>query len=110
MFNWTNVSFPKITDVFRLGEDINFYDVFFYVYIQVLGIWFFAFILGAIGGAIYIKTENTAVTAAFFIIATVLLGGIYPVGVLPNIFVYIIGLFVAFILGLLLYNFFIRGE
>jgi hypothetical protein len=113
MFEWQNdTDLPKITDVFDPSNPsaTNFFDMFTYVFVHFLGVWFFAFIIGVLGGALYIKTENTSITLVYFIVMTVLLGGFYPNGVLPVIFVYVIGVIAAFVLGFLLYQLFVGTK
>jgi len=112
MFNGTDIDLPDITDVFDTSNpsNTNFFDMFTYVFVQFLGVWFFALLIGAIGGALYIKTENTPMTIVYFMVMTALLGGFYPHGVLPEVFVYIVGIIVAFVLGFLLYQLFVSKS
>jgi hypothetical protein len=90
---------PKITDI--INPDTNTFDwarVFTYAWVWALGGWFFALILGVIGGAIYIQSKRLEVTAAYFIIVLILYASITQ-----NIG-YVVGIVIALIIGFLFYR------
>lgn len=119
MFNWTqNITYPKLTDVFNntSGLPFNVMQMFTYAWVWFLGGWFFAGIIGVIGGALYEKYDNMMVPIVFFIIMIVFFGGVLeatPVlSPLPSAdgFTFILGLIVAFGIGIALYQLFINSR
>jgi len=118
MFNWSqNITLPKISDVLDPSDTpMNFMRMFTYVWVWFLGAWFFAAVIAIIGAAIYVKYENGMVAAAWFIVSISLLGGtsgvLFADSALPsaNVFVYIIGLVVAFLFGITLYMLFVSKR
>ena len=72
MYNWTNVTIPRITDVFN-NTSRNPARLFTYPWVEFLGPWFFAAIIGALAGALFIKYEKPIVPVVFFIICTLLI-------------------------------------
>jgi len=121
MFNWsTNITLPKLTDVINASQTPPYpiMQMFTYIWVWFLGGWFFAGVIGVIGAALYIKYENWMVPVAFFVTSMVFLGPVFratPVmSSLPSAeyFSYILGLLIAFGIGLMLYMFFVsrRGE
>ena len=115
MFNWTNnITLPKITDVINTSDMPNgIANIFTYIWIWFLGGWFFAIIIGVIGAALYVKYENIMVTIAWYVVAIGFLGG--TTGILsvetsvPSavMFAYVVGIFAAVGIGILLYRFFV---
>jgi hypothetical protein len=108
MFDWANETyFPKLSDLFNTSdiENVNWFDMFTYLWVSFLGTWFFASVVGAIGAALYIKYENAMVTVAYFIIAAALLNI-----VLDQVFLLILGLMTGLTIGILLYHAFIAKE
>jgi len=90
---------PTITDI--INPDTDTFDwarVFTYAWVWALGGWFFALILGVIGGAIYIQSKRIEVTAAYFIIVLILYASITQ-----NIG-YVVGIVIALIIGFLFYR------
>lgn len=115
MFNWsTNITLPKLTDVFN-GTELPppVLQMFTYAWIWFLGGWFFAGVIGLIGAVLYIKYDNVNVPVVFFIIMLVFFGPVLratPVlSTLPSAeYVgYILGLLVAFGIGMSLYMLFV---
>ena len=104
MYNWTNITLPKLTDVLN-NSSRNVTQIFTVVWVNMLGGLFFAIVLGVIASALYIKTRKVMVPIAFFCIGNLLLGA-----VMPTNFIYIVGLIVAFSLGFMLYQLFISKE
>lgn len=116
MFNWTqNITLPDLTDVLNTSDfPMNFMWIFVEAWILFLGGWFFAAIFGALAASLYIKYNNGMVAVAFFIIMLTLCGSLFlaePVG-LPSAaaFLYIIGLLCTFVVGFVLYQFFISKK
>ena len=108
MFNWSNETyFPKLTDLFNLSDltNINWLDMFTYIWIAFLGSWFFGMLIGTIAAALYIKYDNAIVTIAFLIIASAILNA-----VLPSIFLFVIGIISGIVIGVLFYQAFISKE
>lgn len=100
----SNATLPKISDIFS-DTEFQWSRIFTEAWIQVFGLWFFAMVLGVIGGAIYMKFENTMVTLIYFLLVGIILSSILSAGVL-----YVLGLMIAFGIGFLLYNVFIKKE
>ena len=108
MFNWSgNYTFPKITDVINISDpsNINWLDIFTYLWIVFLGNWFFGLVIGAIGCALYIKYDKPLPVIAFYIIMVLLFQA-----VLPGILLTIIGVFSGFAIGVILYKIFISNT
>jgi len=101
----SNVSFPKISDFFNLSNNTNMFRMFTDAWTTVFGIWFFAMVIGVIGGALYVKTESTIGTVVFYIVSTLLLGSI-----LEPSFVYFAGIICMLSIGFVLYMLFVRTE
>jgi hypothetical protein len=116
MFNWSNITpdIPRLTDVINgSGGPIAVLRLFTYPWIWFLGGWFIAMIIGALGAALYIKYDNVMVPAVFFIIMSILFGGVLSAdsgGYLgsADIFMYIVILLAAFCIGFLLYKLFVK--
>ena len=118
MFNWSdNITIPKISDLDWSSTPPDVLRVFTYVWVWFLGAWFFAAVIAVIGAAIYVKYENAMVSVAWFIISFSLLGG--TSGILfvstpsmpsASVFVYIVGLVVAFLIGITLYMMFVSKR
>jgi len=105
MFNWTNTTLPKLTDIFN-NSSRNPTRVFTYPWVEFLGGWFFAIVIGAIASALYVKYQKPIVPVVFFVIMTLLLGR-----VMPDNFVYIVGIITGFVIGFVLYQLYIsKGE
>jgi len=103
-FNLTNETVPKLTDVLNNSDSyFNISQVFTYAWTEFLGVFFFAFIIGVLGGALFLKTENALVTTVYF-----MLMGIFFAALLPANFIYIIGIISVFIIGFLLFRIFIK--
>lgn len=117
MFNYTeNITLPKLSDVINTSSfPINFMQVFTYAWVWFLGGWFFAGVIGVLGAALYMKYDNVMVPVAFFVLMMVFLGpvmNVEPIGPIPSAegFVYLIGLFAAFAIGITLYMLFISKR
>jgi len=116
MFNWSdNITVPKITDIFNTSDiPFNILQLFTYAWIWFLGGWFIAGVIGVLGGALYLKYNNAMVPLAFFIVMMAVFGGVLQatptISGLPSAegFMYILGLIVAFGIGIILYMFFIN--
>ena len=118
MFNWTeNISVPKISDLDWSKTPPDVLWVFTHVWVWFLGAWFFAGVVGIIGAALYVKYENALVAAAWYIISLSLLGG--TSGILfestdtvsdASPLVYILGLIVAFLIGITFYMLFVSKR
>jgi hypothetical protein len=104
MYNWTNVTIPKITDVFN-NTSRNPARLFTYPWVEFLGPWFFAMLIGALSGALFMKYQKPIVPVVFFIVCTLLLGRVLPEG-----FIYVVGLIGSFVIGFVLYNLFMKQE
>jgi uncharacterized membrane protein YagU involved in acid resistance len=118
LFNWSsNITLPKLTDVINASQTPPYpvLQIFTYIWIWFLGGWFFAGVIGVIGAVLYEKYENVMVPIAFFVVMMVFFGPLLrasPVmSSLPSAeyFSYILGLIIAFGIGLTLYMFF-RGK
>ena len=103
------LNLSKITDLFD-GSTFppNILQVFTYIWVWFLGGWFFAGIIGAVGCMLYVKYENWAVSASYFIIMITLYLGVLqatPVGGMPSAesFIFFIGVFVSIGIGFLLF-------
>ena len=118
MFNWTdNVSIPKISDLNWSETPPDVLRIFTYVWVLYLGAWFFAAVIGVIAAALYVKYENALVPAAWLIISLSLLGGTSGVlfqstDTMPSAapLVYIFGLIVAFLIGIVFYMVFVSKR
>lgn len=102
---------PKITDVINPDEGFppDILQLFTHPWVWMLGGWFFAFIFGIFGAALYIKSNNVMYPIIFFIVMMALFGTILsatPVGDMPpaTIFVDLLGVFSAFGIGFLIYQ------
>ena len=104
MYNWTNVTIPKLTDFFN-NSSRNAAQIVTVAWVDFLGGWFFAAVLGVIASALYIKTKNVMGPIALLVIGNLLLGRI-----LPDSFLYLVGLIVAFAIGFILYQLFVSKE
>lgn len=104
MFNWTNTTLPKLTDILN-NNSRNILQVLTYSWVIFLGAWFFAAVIGIIAAALYIKTRNVITPVVFFAVCNLLLGA-----VMPTNFLYIVGLIIAFSLGFMLYQFYVSKE
>lgn len=117
MFNWTeNITLPKLSDLIN-GSDLppNVARVFTYVWVTFLGGWFFAIVIGIIGGALQMKQKNTMATVVYFIIMTSIFNSVLfidPEGAIPSAsaFVYFVGVMAAFVIGFLLYQLFVSKR
>lgn len=104
MFNWTNTTIPKITDVLN-GTHVDPAKIFTYPWVSFMGAWFYAWVIGAIAASLYIKYRKASISLVFFIISIALISPIMPRDV-----TWIIGFFVAFMFGFILYQLFIGKE
>lgn len=104
MFNWTNITLPKLTDVFN-NTSRNPTRVFTYAWVEFLGSWFFAIVIGALAAALYTKYQKPIVPIVFFIVMSLLMGR-----VMPGNFVYIVGIIAGFIIGFILYQLYVSKE
>jgi len=104
MFNWTNTTLPKLFDYIN-NSSRNPAQLLTVTWVNFLGGWFFAFIVGVIAGALYVKTRKIITPIAFVVVCNLLLGA-----VLPTEFIYIVGLLVATGLGLILYNLYVKED
>ena len=104
MFNWTNTTLPKLLDYFN-NTSRNPAQIATVVWVDFLGGWFFAFVVGVIAGALYVKQRKVMPAVAFVVICNLLLGA-----VLPTEFIYIVGLLVATSLGIILYQLYVKEE
>jgi len=109
MFNWSgNFTFPKLTDVINVSDpaNIQWMDIFTYIWIVFLGNWFFGMVIGVIGVALYIKFDKPVPVIVFYIVMALLFQA-----VLPGILLTIIGILSGFAIGILLYQVLIsKGE
>jgi phosphotransferase system glucose/maltose/N-acetylglucosamine-specific IIC component len=108
MFDWANKTyFPRISDLFNMSDlsNMDWMDMFTYIWVAFLGPWFFGILIGTIAAAIYIKFNNAIVAIAFLIIASALLGVVLPVE-----FLFIVGLLAGIVIGILFYQAFISKE
>lgn len=116
MFNWTyNISIPKVTDVINTSHfPMNFMQIFTYIWVWFMGGWFFAGVIGVIGGALYIKTNNVLSTVAFYIIMVVLLTPVLRATGTTIIsaegFIYMVGLIVGVAIGFSIYKLMIYNK
>ena len=100
---WTNTSYSFSTkivvddwiDLPQLN-DVDIAQWGFYAWVYVLGSWFWGGFFGVLGAALFIKTENAAVTAAWFLAI-----GIITMAVWPMDMIYMIGILAGVILGFL---------
>jgi len=103
-FTYTDdTDLPKITDVVNANSSstdgiFEWSRVFTYAWVWALGGWFFALILGVIGGAIFLQYKRMEVVAAYFIIVLILFGAV------TSSIGYVAGILVALILGFLIYR------
>lgn len=104
MYDWTNITLPKLTDYFN-NSSRNIAQVFTVAWIEFLGAWFFAFVIAVLASALYTKTRKAITPIAFLVICNLLLGA-----VLPDNFIYIVGLIVATALGFILYQLFVKED
>jgi hypothetical protein len=115
MYNFSNITLdiPKLTDLINTSRvpSIDFLRIFTYVWVWFLGGWFFAIVFGALAGALYIKYNNTTVPIVFLLLVVILFGGVFnatPIGIISaEFFVFIVVVLAAFVIGFLLYNFFV---
>lgn len=118
MFNWSdNVTLPKISDLNWSQTPPDILRIFTYAWVWFLGAWFWAACVGVVGAALYVKYENALVSAAWFIVSFALMGGTSGVlfastDTMPGagIFVYIMGIIVAFLLGITFYMLFVSSR
>ncbi len=102
----TNVTLPKLSDLINISSGVfEWSRIFTYAWFEVFGLWTIAMFVGVIGGALYMKYENTAVPMIWFIVMGIFLGRVIEGGVL-----YIFGIISMFILGFLLYKVFIEKS
>ena len=101
----TNITFPKLSDLINVSEPLNWTRMFTYAWTDIFGLWFFAMVVGVIGGALYMKYDNALGTFVWFIVMGIFLGSIINAGIL-----YIFGILCMFILGFLLYRVFINKR
>jgi len=118
MFNWSeNITLPTITDAINISDlPVNVLRLFTYMWVWFLGGWFFAGVIGVLGAALYVKYDNAMVPGSFLIIMVILFGGLFtattgtPVAS-AEIVLYVIGMLVAFVIGMGLYMLFInKGD
>ena len=56
MYNYTNVTLPKITDLFNMSQPIqNWLQIFTYFWTFIFGSYFVGAIVAVLGVALYIK-------------------------------------------------------
>lgn len=117
MFNWSeNITLPKLSDLINGSvTPPNVARVFTYPWVTFLGGWFFAIVIGIIGGALHMKQKNTMVTVVYFIIMTSIFNSVLfidPDGLIPSAasFVYFVGILAAFVIGYLLYQLFVSKR
>jgi hypothetical protein len=101
IFTYTDngTDYPDLTDV--IDPDTDQFDwarIFTYAWVWALGGWFFAMVLGVIGGALYVYYKSMEITVAYFIIILLIFGA-----VTQNIG-YVVGIMVALIIGYLFYR------
>lgn len=104
MFNWTNTTIPKLTDIFN-NSSRNPTRIFTFPWVDFLGGWFFALVIGALASALYIKYQKPIVPIVFFVVCSLLMGN-----VMPENFIYIVGIIASFVFGFLLYQVFVSKE
>ena len=105
MFNLSNDTvLPKISNVLN-NSSLNPARVFTEPWILFMGGWFFALVIGALSGALYIKYENALVPIVFFVICSLLLSPVMPDG-----FIGIVGIIAGFAIGFLLYKLYVKEE
>lgn len=106
MYNYTNVTLPKITDLFNnTGTTQNLMQVFTYFWSYIFGAYFVGAVVAVLGVALYIKYENATVAIVWFIICGFLFGAALQSFVLFLFFV--IG---SVTIGLVLYKLFVTKE
>ena len=108
MFNFTDkYTLPKLTDLINMSDinNMDWFGVTTYLWIELFGTWFFAMVIGVIGAGIYIKYDNVMFTMVYFLVFGLLLSQ-----VLPFMFLTIIGIFGGFAVGILLYQVFISKN
>ena len=116
MLNLTdNITVPKLTDVFNGSNFTNAHDIlrmFTYPWVEMLGGWFFAMVIGFLAAALYIKYENAMIPVVFSIVMCILFGAVLRVTTpaLPSasIFIYIVAVLAAFAIGFMLYELFVK--
>ena len=82
-------------------------------WVWFLGGWFFAGVIGVIAGSLYMKYDNAMMPSVFMIIMILLLNSVFfaqPDNDLPSAegFVYIIGILVSVVVGMMIYEMFIK--
>ena len=102
MFNWTNTSIPKITDIIDPDLGFNFFNLFTQIWVNFMGPYFYGAIIAVLGIGIYIKYNNATVAVVYFIIMNLLLAT-----VMPSIVSYLIGILGSITIGILLYQLFV---
>lgn len=118
MFNWstTDPGFPKLTDLVNNSTvpSVDMLRIFTYVWTWFLGGWFFAMFFGAVAAALYIKYNNATVPMVFLLLIGILFAGVFnatPVGVMSaEFFIFLIVILSAFVVGFILYSFFIGRK
>jgi len=112
VWNNTTIDIPKITDIFNNSTGpLDIARVTTYAWIYVFGGWFFAFVIGGLAAALYIKYQRAMVPVAFLLIMLILYGSVLtatPLG-FPSaeIFAYLAVVIAAFSIGFMLFKLFI---
>lgn len=118
-FTWNNstLDLPKLSDIIDPSEGVpfNMLQLFTYAWTWFLGSWFFALIIGIIGGSLYVRSNNAVYTSVYFVLMAALFTTVLnasPIGDLPStaIFMDIIGIFVAFAFGFLIYGLYRKSK
>lgn len=104
MFNWTNTTIPKLTDIFN-NTSRNPARIVTYPWVEFLGPWFFALVIGALAGAVYIKYQKPVVPIVFFVVMILLVNVVMPVNL-----IYIVGIITGFVIGFIFYQLFISEK
>lgn len=112
------MSIPKLSDLFNNNNStppVDLLQIFTYMWVWFLGGWFFAGVIGVIAGSLYMKYDNAMVPSVFLILMILLLNGVFfaqPDNGLPSAegFVYISGILVSIVVGLVIYGLFIKDD
>lgn len=117
MFSWgDNATVPRLSDVLNGSENPpNMLRLFTYPWVFYFGGWFFAFLIGALGGALYVKTNNVIPSVVLFIVFLIFFGEVLaaePYGAMPSadVFVTVIGIFCSFAVGFVFYRLYVGRE